>query len=110
MKNEEWHNFAARVPAHKDWSSNGIASNQTEQECYSNADYDTLVRVCVCLNRISGAVDALGRALVPVSRQIRENPPKERPGGPPPQLQPLLAGVPPAGYAAAPPYGAPRYR
>ncbi|CAL8461598.1 g1129 [Coccomyxa elongata] len=60
--------------------------------------------------QISGAVDALGRALVPVSRQIRENPPKERPGGPPPQLQPLLAGAPPAGYAAAPPYGAPRYR
>lgn len=62
------------------------------------------------LCRISGAIDALGRALVPVSRQIRENPPKERPGGPPPQLQPLLAGgAAPGGYAAAPQYGAPRY-
>ena len=55
-----------------------------------------------CLFRISGAIDALARALVPVSRQIRENPPKEKPGGPPPQLQPLLGGTPV--YAGQPRY------
>ena len=43
-----------------------------------------------------------------VSRQIRENPPKEKPGGAPPQLGALLAGGAPARYGAPPPaYGAP---
>ena len=37
-------------------------------------------------------MDALARALLPVTRQIRENPPKEKPGGPPPQLAALIAG------------------
>ncbi len=58
--------------------------------------------------RISGNVDSLARALVMVSRQIRENPPKEKPGGAPPQLAALLAGGAPARYGAPPPaYGAP---
>ncbi len=58
--------------------------------------------------RISGNVDSLARALVMVSRQIRENPPKEKPGGAPPQLGALLAGGAPARYGAPPPaYGAP---
>ena len=43
-----------------------------------------------------------------VSRQIRENPPKEKPGGAPPQVAAMIAGGPPAGYGAPPPaYGAP---
>ena len=63
-------------------------------------------RNLVC--RISGNVDALGRALVMVSRQIRENPPKQKPGGAPPQIAAMLAGAPPPGYGAPPPaYGAP---
>ena len=58
--------------------------------------------------RISGNVDSLARALVMVSRQIRENPPKEKPGGAPPQLASLLAGGGPARYGGPPPaYGAP---
>ena len=53
-------------------------------------------------------MDSLARALVMVSRQIRENPPKEKPGGAPPQLASLLAGGGPARYGAPPPaYGAP---
>jgi hypothetical protein len=64
---------------------------------------------------MSGPIDALGRALVPVTRQIRENPPKEKPGGPPPQVAALINSAPqapPAAYSGSQTtYSAPpRYR
>ena len=66
----------------------GLLATSTEAQGFQG-----LRCVACCPNRISGSIDALGRALVPVTRQIRENPPKEKPGGPPPQLQSLLSGA-----------------
>lgn len=45
--------------------------------------------------RLMGEPAALQIALTLVSKQIRENPPKERPGGPPQTLSILTRALPP---------------
>lgn len=51
---------------------------------------DTAEHVLHISCRIVGPAEALQRALRLVSQIVRDNPPKERPGGPPLCLQPLL--------------------